>query len=76
MRGILIVKNFYLEYGESQRVSQLVLVDDQGVPTAALHVDAGERVQLRVHPVEALVQQVLVTSGGCVRRRPLALMYT
>lgn len=39
-------------------MGQLVLVDDQGVPTAALHIDTGERVQLRVDPVEALGEQV------------------
>jgi len=39
-------------------VSQLVLVDDEGASTTALRVDTGERVQLRVYPVEPLVQQV------------------
>lgn len=47
-----------LEYSESQWVGQLVLVDDQGAPTATLHIDTGERVQLRVDPVEALVEQI------------------
>lgn len=50
--------NIYLKYGESKRVTQLVLVNDEGASATALHVDTGEGVQLRVHPVEPLVQQV------------------
>lgn len=57
----------YLKHSEPQRVGQLVLVNDERAPAATLHVDTGEGVQLRVHPVEPLVQQVCeegVTEGG------------
>lgn len=50
--------NVHLEYSESKWMSQFVLVDDERAPTTTLHIHAGESVQLRVHPVEPLVQQV------------------
>lgn len=56
--------NSYLKHSESQWVSQLVFVDDEGVSTTALHIDTGEGVKLRVHPVEPLVQQVCAGSRG------------
>lgn len=52
------VANIYLKHSESQWMSQRVFVNDEGAPATALHVDTGEGVQLRVHPVEPLVQQV------------------
>lgn len=52
------VVNMHLKHSESQWVSQLMFVNDEGAPATALHVDTGEGVQLRVHPVEPLVQQV------------------
>lgn len=54
----------YLKHSEAQRMSQLVFVDDEGASTAALHTDAGEGVQLRVHPVEPLVQQIWGEEAG------------
>lgn len=56
--------NFYLKHSESQRVSQLVFVNDDGVSASALHVNTGEGVQLGVDPVQALVQQVWKGVGG------------
>lgn len=52
------VVNFYLKHSESQRVSQLVFVNDDGVSASALHVNTGEGVKLGVDPVQTLVQQV------------------
>lgn len=52
------VVNIYLKHSESQWVSQLVFINDEGASTTALHIDTGEGVQLRVHPVEPLVQLV------------------
>lgn len=52
------VVNFYLKHSDSQRVSQLVFVNDDGVSASSLHVNTGEGVQLGVNPVQPLVQQV------------------
>lgn len=54
----------HLKHCESQWVSQLVFVNDDGASATALHVDTGECVQLRVHPVEPLVQQVCGGGSG------------
>lgn len=58
------VINIYLKHSESQWVSQLVFINDESASTTALYVDTGEGVQLRVHPVEPLVQQVWGEIGG------------
>ena len=50
--------NTHLKHSEAQRVSQLVFVQDDGASSTALHIDTGEGVQLGVHPVQPLVQQV------------------
>ena len=62
--------NNYLKHSESQWVSQLEFINDEGVSAAALHVDTGEGVQLGVHPVEPLAQQVCGASrrGGSTGR--------
>lgn len=62
------VINIYLKHSESQWVSQLVFINDESASTTALYVDTGEGVQLRVHPVEPLVQQVWGGIGGGVNR--------
>lgn len=54
----------YLKHSERQWVSQLEFVNDESASTTALHIDTGEGVQLRVHPVEPLVQQVWGEIGG------------
>lgn len=64
------VINIYLKHSEPQWVSQLVFVNDESASTTALHVDTGEGVQLRVHPVEPLVQQVWGGIGGGQQVRP------
>lgn len=61
--------NTHLKHCESQWVSQLVFVNEDGAPATALHVDTGEGVQLRVHPVKPLVQQVCGGGSGWRRRR-------
>lgn len=48
----------HLKHCETQWVSQVVFIDNEGVTTATLNVNTGERVQLGVHPVETLVNQV------------------
>lgn len=53
----------HLEHGDTLWVCQLLLVDDEGVPAPTVHVYAGEGVQLGVHPVETLVQQVWGDQG-------------
>lgn len=42
--GAYQVVNIYLKHSEPQRVSQPVLVNDEGATTTALHVDTGEGV--------------------------------
>lgn len=64
----VVVDRLYLKHSESQWVSQPESVDDEGASTAALHIDTGEGVQLRVHPVESLVQQVWKKKLGWVGR--------
>lgn len=61
----------YLKHSEAQRVGQLLFINDEGASTTALHVDTGEGVQLRVHPVEPLVQQVWGGRRGGQQVRPL-----
>lgn len=56
--------NTDLEHGESQRVTQSVFVGDEGPSASALHVDAGQGVQLGVDPVEPAVRQVCGGIGG------------
>lgn len=56
--------NVYLKDCKSQWMSQFILINDQGAPATALHVDAGERVQLRVYPVEPLGQQIWAEKEG------------
>lgn len=59
---LYLVINIYLKHCEPQWVSELVFVNDEGATTTTLHVDTGEGMQLRVHPVEPLVQQVWTES--------------
>ena len=53
----------HLEHGDTQRVSQPLLVHEHSAPAPAIDVHAGQGVQLGVHPVEALVQKVWGRGG-------------
>lgn len=39
-------------------MGELLLVVNETVSCSSIHIDAGERVHLRVHPVQALVDHV------------------
>lgn len=64
------VTNIYLKHSQPQWVSQPVFVNDERSSIIALHINAGEGMQLGVHPVEPLGQQVWVGIRECYQVRP------
>lgn len=48
----------YLEHGEGEGVSQVVMGGQQHLAVVPVQIHAGQQVQLGVHPVETPVRQV------------------
>lgn len=61
---VLISVLLYLEHGEGEGVSQVVVGGQQHFAVVSIQIHTGQQVQLGVHPVETPVRQVWEDGGG------------
>lgn len=48
----------HLKHSQRDGMGELLLAENDCASRSSIHIDAGQRVQLRVHPVQTLVDYV------------------